>query len=488
MLREYKAIAGQSAYDVCTLLYGSLDNLIKLCSDSGLENIDTPDLSGYTFIYDTTLVSNQALQSVLSSGNYGTNYTTPDASCTIVTGVTNSAADVDELTFTWAVNLQATGYQYALTSSSTEPTTGWINTTANTAIITGLLSNTNYFFHIRTVCNPGSFSAVVTVSGTTDVVDLELWISPWLDPDVTNPSPGNFMEYGITDISIDTGTLTVVIPAIALYTEAEEDAYLLYLNSGAFPLLTGTFTRTSGVFKYIAGVGESPSIFGDVAALYKKMVFDVKFDIGYVDFGFIYRRTPTTPSKMVIDYVDGNVVSYTNPASGMQTVTHSFDGVVSGGVKNVQVFHNDQIWTIEFTENGILYPATAEIVDITGDSPLNLIAVAARVAAQIITFNFDFSLLSLLQGVTFQNNTALKSVPDLFQTAHPAFESLFCDDNNFDRTETDRIINDFVANSWDGTTAITMRITNTPAAAPTAASLAARTAMLAEGCTLTFDP
>jgi hypothetical protein len=74
MLQEYKARDGQSAYDVCIIVYGSLDYLVKLLVDSGIENADTSDFSGVTFLYDPTLVTNQAVQTFLTRDNRGTNY------------------------------------------------------------------------------------------------------------------------------------------------------------------------------------------------------------------------------------------------------------------------------------------------------------------------------------------------------------------------------------------------------------------------------
>jgi hypothetical protein len=403
--------------------------------------------------------------------------------CPIVTGLASSDVTPTTLTFSWLAT-GAPSYEYAYNETGLPPVS-WLPTPLTEVTITGLLSETEYFFFVRAKCADAFYSASVSNSETTASAN-PLWISPWLDPDVTNPSPGIFMEYGITEFSIFDGTADVDIPAIVLYTEAEEDAYLTFLNSGAFPTLTGTFSRTLGVFAYALGTGEGVATLP--TALYKKMIYDVKVDIGLVDFGFTVTRASVSPAKMVIDYEDGNVVGYTNPAFGAQNITHSFDGVVSGDVKNVNVFHNDAISAIDFREDGVPYPATAEIVDVTGIAPLLIRVFGTRVCDQIATYSVDFTGCTLLKNIVFQNNYNMSDVPNIFLSPLPEFQSLFCDDNNFDSTETDRIINDFVANSWDGTTAISMRITNIPAAAPTAASLAARTAMITAGCTLTFDP
>lgn len=74
MLRSYKAIEGQSLLDVCLQTYGTLDLLIKLMQDSGIDNVNVKPKSQQVFIYDDTLVFNQGVtnQYLLSNIIYAT--------------------------------------------------------------------------------------------------------------------------------------------------------------------------------------------------------------------------------------------------------------------------------------------------------------------------------------------------------------------------------------------------------------------------------
>lgn len=63
---------------------------------------------------------------------------------------------------TWEFNSSGnTGYEYAFTNSSTPPATGTA-TIGNVANASGLTSNTNYYFHVRTTCSGSTFSQWVT--------------------------------------------------------------------------------------------------------------------------------------------------------------------------------------------------------------------------------------------------------------------------------------------------------------------------------------
>lgn len=60
-MTTYKAIVGQSIYDVCLQTYGSLDYLYKLLQDNGIESIDEPVMGGQVFQWDDSLVLDQGV-------------------------------------------------------------------------------------------------------------------------------------------------------------------------------------------------------------------------------------------------------------------------------------------------------------------------------------------------------------------------------------------------------------------------------------------
>lgn len=61
MQKKYSAVYGQSNFDICLNAYGSLDNLYKLLQDSGVDNVNSMPASNQQFIYDDSLVENQAI-------------------------------------------------------------------------------------------------------------------------------------------------------------------------------------------------------------------------------------------------------------------------------------------------------------------------------------------------------------------------------------------------------------------------------------------
>lgn len=492
MLKEYKAIAGQSVYDVCTLLYGNCNNIVKLCADSGLTDIDTVDLSGFTFIYDTSLVANNALQSFLLANDRGTNYITPDAACPIIAGLSQTGSTTSDITATWSAYGAATGYQYALTGSDSAPTTGWVTTTDVTVTIGGLASGTTYFFWIRAICGPGSFSAGVNISVATDVAELTLWTSPWLDPDVVNPSPGIFMEYFIPPVSIYTGFALATIPSIIIRTELEEDAYLVYLNSGFEPLLNGTFARASGVFSYIGGLSESPSLFGDAVALYKKMKATFTVDVS-LDLPTGYRYTGSGVSKQGLNWGDGTDLEYyTSSDTSTHLVTHTVMHDISGAPVEFEMFHNDNFALLQYIENGIVYPSDSHILGVTGLIPNKIISMGFLSCSELATasniLEVDISMCPIIEVFQAISCPLVQSL-NVFNDPNNAIRYVTINQCNLDSAATDAAINDFVANTWNGTlTGGVISILNSPAAPPTATSLASRNLLTTASWTQSYNP
>lgn len=73
-MTEYKAISGQSIFDVCLQTYGTLDYLYKLLQDNGIESVNAPVIGGQTFQWDDSLVLDQGLNTVFT--NTGVRYST----------------------------------------------------------------------------------------------------------------------------------------------------------------------------------------------------------------------------------------------------------------------------------------------------------------------------------------------------------------------------------------------------------------------------
>lgn len=72
MLKSYRAVNGQSIFDVCLNAYGSLDTLIKLLVDSGAgQGVNDIPASRQEYIFDDSLVVDQSInQAYTLSGIY----------------------------------------------------------------------------------------------------------------------------------------------------------------------------------------------------------------------------------------------------------------------------------------------------------------------------------------------------------------------------------------------------------------------------------
>ena len=69
-----------------------------------------------------------------------------------------------------STNLAATGYEYAHTTSSSPPASGWTATTSTSVTITGLTQNTTYWMHVRGTNADGTGATSSNSATTTNVV------------------------------------------------------------------------------------------------------------------------------------------------------------------------------------------------------------------------------------------------------------------------------------------------------------------------------
>jgi hypothetical protein len=157
-----------------------------------------------------------------------TTTTVCDTSLTLTAGgVTQSSATIN-----WSAVTGSNGYQYVLDQTAALPTGPGTNTTALTYPATGLLPNTTYYFHLRTVCGT-SFSAWKTVSFTTAPVSVNnvaannISIAVYPNP-VKNTAVVELSEVGehatlqITDLS---GKVMQTITVSSKRTEADMSTF-----------------------------------------------------------------------------------------------------------------------------------------------------------------------------------------------------------------------------------------------------------------------
>lgn len=62
-MKTFAAVDGQSLLDVCLNVYATLDYLVKLMKDNGVDNVNADVLSGQQFLYDDTISADQSIVS-----------------------------------------------------------------------------------------------------------------------------------------------------------------------------------------------------------------------------------------------------------------------------------------------------------------------------------------------------------------------------------------------------------------------------------------
>jgi hypothetical protein len=197
-------------------------------------------------------------------------------------------------------------------------------------------------------------------------------------------------------------------------------------------------------------------------------------------------RVAGSGSLQVIDWDDGKPFDqYEYFTGATNTQTHAFDAFV--GFRTANVFHNNDIGTLTFSDDGTLYPATAKIVSILGDLPdgMNTIFVVGCDAFGSDNSNIgqlDLTNCPLIYWISIQNNTLLLGVDTalLFPAPQPSLRIMNITNNAFTSTNVDTFINDFCNNSWNGTVGGgSLGLSMGTMGAPTAASLTNRNALAA---------
>ncbi len=94
-------------------------------------------------------------------------FTTLVAPCSSVTGLGSSSITSTDADISWSPVAGATGYEYVVDNTPTDPSSGGTHTTAVTTHASGLLPSTIYYAHVRTVCSGGMFSSWSATSFTT---------------------------------------------------------------------------------------------------------------------------------------------------------------------------------------------------------------------------------------------------------------------------------------------------------------------------------
>lgn len=317
----------------------------------------------------------------------------------------------------------------------------------------------------------------------TPTPDLFLWSIP--DPEV---------PYAVADYSIDNGSSVTNVERMVFYDSADEDAYIAAFGA-LYPLLGGSLLRSAGKMYYVPAPSETPTIFGVAPR-----VLTTYMQLKYLTLGSATNagfRVAGSGSLQVIDWGDGKPFDQYEYFTGTtNTQTHAYDAFA--GFRTANVFHNNDIGTLQFDESGFFYTATAKIVSVLNDLPDGLNTLSVGNCTKIGTDNGDVAQVDLnncplVYYIQFINCTLLLGADTslLFPAPQPSLLFLFAVNCAFTSSNVDAFVNDFANNSWNGTTGGgTIGMSGGTSGAPTAASLTNRNALLAAtpAWSLSFNP
>jgi hypothetical protein len=127
---------------------------------SGTNTTVTGLLSSTTYYVHVRNICNPAASSAWVTRSF----TTLVNPCAYPTNITYNAPTASSATFAWSPVAGSGGYEYAVTSTSTHPTSGIIPTNATSGSATGLTGGATYYLHVRNRCLPAGMSDWATIS------------------------------------------------------------------------------------------------------------------------------------------------------------------------------------------------------------------------------------------------------------------------------------------------------------------------------------
>lgn len=296
--------------------------------------------------------------------------------------------------------------------------------------------------------------------------------------------------YAITEFDMVQGSTSVTVPCGIYDNDSEVTARVAYLNTTFVPAngLTGVFTFIGGAVSYVNGASESWSI----PVLPRKLTracflfLTVAVPSGSPD-DYQFRYLGTS-SDMVVDWGDSTDAVYSHPTTtSVTTMLHSYSDTSD---KTVRFFHNGTLIT-----QMILSPTFATdymLYRILGTLPASITGFfMGSQTSYISPASINVSGLSIIETLAISGSGITAFSPALFTAAHNSLTLIQLQGNALTSTEVDAVFNTFVATSPAATVyssaSRAINIQQTPAAPPTAASLAARTALIAAGWTLNTD-
>jgi len=234
---------------------------------------------------------------------------------------------------------------------------------------------------------------------------------------------------------------------------------------------------------YVPAPSETPSIFG-VAPRVLTTYMELKYQIDTIDTACGF-RVAGSGSLQVIDWGDSSALDqYEYFTGAINNQTHTYIGNVAL-YRTANVFHNNDIGELRFAE--AFLPSTAKIVSIKGDLPDGMHTIQVGDCSALGTDSGGVAVIDLtncpliywIQLITCVNAVAIDTAV-LFPAPQPNLRIFRIINCSFTSGAVDDTVNDFCNISWDGVVGGGSFQMNLGAmAAPTAASLTNRNALLA---------
>ena len=307
----------------------------------------------------------------------------------------------------------------------------------------------------------------------TPTPDLELYTSPGF-------------PYAVCPWGLATGEVSVPFTHVIIEDLAGETAQIATWNAQLLAAGdSGTIIRTSGVLYYVPASGV-PFLYVPIRLLTKIMEMVFTRDPAGGGSGFV---TIGYNSAYIIDWGDASAADYEiNSTFGALITTHTYPAT-AGPKWGVRTFHDDTITGILFSENGA-YVDNNALDSILGELPTSLTSLSFFECDSLAlsSSTIDISLLPALADISIRLCALVTTLNTyIFTASAPLLTNIILSNNPLTAAGVDDIFIDFEGTTWDGVTPVVIDTRSTPPQAPTAASLAARTALLGAGSTLFTD-
>jgi hypothetical protein len=319
---------------------------------------------------------------------------------------------------------------------------------------------------------------------------LTLWQSPWKEH-----SEPMFVPYALTSWTLGNGVdPNSPFNAYVMYDETEEDAVIAAMNVIISGLgYGGTITKdaTTKIVTYNGVAGETPSNVIATRALWHH--YSVDYNASSV--GNVQIKTTKKIAgngSQVVDWGDMSTYTEIAPATlGIVNMNHAYAAV---GAVTANIFYEENVGTIALADTNATAPR-APITDVYGDLPSTLTFFGLSGSpsyGSLVSYvsNIDFTrCASTITSISIFGTNIVGWATGMWSHNMVALNSIVTAGNKLTSSAVDQIFTEFVgATATPATSGAANTSGQTPAAPPTAASLAERNSLVSTySWTITTD-